>query len=185
MKVFHLVLLCAFVSSSAFAAKFKKIDQMTNTKLRAVETAAFGIFQDDQIYGDASGVSTMRYEKATSEKLLNSMKQFNIKYYSMVPSNGETTSTATYANAGQMINYMMDDDHGGTIEDYLDDEQKVTYKADMKELGGALKAMLASGAKLKIFNAQHSDEDGTWWVLNIVDTENQEILTLQRGANGT
>lgn len=179
------------MASSAFAAKFTEIDQMTNKKLaRAQKVAQDVLVSGDEFYGDATFVISFSFTKNSSEKLLNSMNQLNIARGGILYSDGEGTSAARFANIGQLIDSLMETYPGSGVtidEEDMEADDQDRYKADMKKLGGALKAALGPNAdtEIQIFQSGHSYEDGTWSIINIVDVTNQEVLMIRRGSSGT
>ncbi len=188
MKKIALAFSLVLISSSTFAAQFTNIPSMKNKELAAAQRTASKVLSNETIYGDASSVVSFKFTKDPAEKLLNSIKQLNIAKFGVSPGNEEDTSPSNFSNMGELINSLMDD---GRMEDFceaLDEEaQKATCKADMKKMGGALKAALGESAttEIKIFDSGHCDEDGCWKLIDIVDVTNNQVLVLQRGYYGT
>ncbi len=167
------LLLSAF--TPAFGAKFKVVSEMTSKDAQGLFEVVDEIVENPNTFGDVSMVSAYSFTKKKSEEDLNTVKQLNHIHAGL---NSDDIGAAA-----------LDEDPVEDLADHLlaadsAPENEKAYAAAKAQLVKALKAV-KTDKNLKIFGTQHSDEDGTWQVLDIFDAENQEVLFIKIGYSGT
>lgn len=181
-KILAVVLLS--LSTGAFAAKFTIIEKHKDTKIQALSSVFAKATKDKNIFGDCDDLASFKVEKKETESNINTMKQFHIINAGIFDDNGETTTLVKLKDASKISRTLLAHD---SDYDWMDDNQKVIFEGAVTKIANSLKS--ATGAlndKTKeLYETLHSDEDGTWSVLSIYDTKNQEILMMKVGFCGT
>ena len=179
------------LSSNVSAASFKKIHTLKNPALNALAQEIFRILMDEELKdvvsaaGNVNEVSTYSFVRSTTEMDINTVKQFNIKYHNQLP-NDEMGTTAEEITSG----YGKDVIDSLFFEIQWDNYNDNQLKCLKKAYHDLLVALLNRTNKLKnpdfkYFKADHAYEDGSWGIVNILDTKNNEILSFVLGVSGT
>lgn len=167
------VLTSAF-AQPASAAQFKKITNMDNDAAQSLVAVAKRMARDENKFGSNSYTTAYLVSNNENQSTLNTAKQLNHMNGNL---NSDDDSGAGYNNfsATQIADSMLE---------YLNDFDKNENRDIYDELVGAIEDVKAD-SNLKIFGTMHGDEDGTWTILDIIDTKNNQALYVQLGYSGT
>lgn len=181
-KILAVVLLS--LSTGAFAAKFTVVPKLNDTKVETLSEVFAKATKDADIFGDCKDLASFKVEKKKTEANLNTMKQFHIAYAGIFADNGETTSLVKPKDTFKVARSLLSHD---SDYDWMSDEQKVVFEASVTKVANALYEATGSlkDKTKELYETIHSDEDGTWSVLSLYDTESQEILMMKTGFCGT
>lgn len=179
-----LAVLLLSLSTGAFAAKFTTISKLQDTKVEALSSVFAKATDDEAIFGDCLDLASFKVEKKKTEANLNTMKQFHIAYAGIFADNGETTSLVKPKDTFKVARSLLT--HGDDY-DWMSDKQKEVLEASITKVANALYEATGSlkDKTKELYETFHSDEDGTWSVLSVYDTESQEILMMKTGFCGT
>lgn len=174
MKLFSALIVFASLSApSAFAAKFELATKAKNASVRELVKTAKGIIKNERVFGDASRVNVYDYTRSDSQTDLNTVRQLNHMKAGL--NSDDDAGTLEKNSAAKLADWMFEnsvDDDGSLIDDAK------------REMADALKAIKADRS-LQLYSTAHGDEDGTWTVLNILDTENSQVVLIMIGYSGT
>lgn len=180
-RIALLTLMASFgitLSHSAFAAKFAKTPSMSNPAAQNLQKLAAKFAKNKDLYGDVGYVSAFDISGNESQEAIKTAKQLNHMKGNL---NSDDDSGAEYNNlsatkiAQGVFEY---------LNGFDSDENEKAHQENLANLAEALDAVKAD-RELMIFGTIHSDEDGTWTILDIVDTKNNQILFIQFGYSGT
>lgn len=180
-RIALLILIASFgitLSHSAFAAKFAKTPNMSNQAAQSLQKLAAKLAKNKNLYGDMGYVSAFNISDNESQEAIKTAKQLNHMKGNL---NSDDDSGAGYNNisatkiAEGVFEY---------LNGFDSDESEKAHQENLVNLVEALDAVKAD-RDLMIFGTMHSDEDGTWTILDIVDTKNNQILFIQLGFSGT
>lgn len=178
------MLVMSTLSSGAFAAKFTAIKKHKDAKLDTLSKVFSASTKDEKIFGDCGSIQSFKIEKKKTEANLNTMKQLNISRGGIWHSEGETTYSLKPKNTFSPTRSLLSSD---SDNDWLDEDQRKVFEAAVEAVANAIYDA-TNGLKDKtkeFYTSSHSNEDGTWSILEIYDTKNQEVLLMQAGFCGT
>lgn len=178
------VLVLSSLSSGAFAATFTVVNKHKDAKLETLSKVFAKATRDEGIFGGCGDLQSYKIAKKETESNLNSMKQLHIRNGGLQPSNGETAARTKPTNSFSATRALLSND---SDMDWLDEDQKKIYEQSLTDVSDALyKATGALKDKSKeLYTSYHNDEDGSWTILSVYDTKNQEVLYMQVGGCGT
>jgi len=171
---FLVTALALFVATQAHAAKFESIHKFKNAALEELAQAAMPVAKDQKNFGDAGKLSSFSVERDKSEEDRGTAGQLNHRMRSKDDDDGHTTDMNSQS-AKELAETLVPTDSGS------ENETTKKVRAELEEAFGAVKKVKS----LKIFGASHSNEDGTWQVIDVLDTRNNEILFIESGSVGT
>lgn len=174
-------LLLILSTSSVFAARFSPITEMSNSKLESV-SQKYELEMENGGYmalGDCSSLTRLKITKNASELNINTMKQLSIRTGNVNHLDGEVISRDQSAPA-KIVKDLVEM-HG--YRDFQDAEEESESRAFMTSFTKVLES--ASSSKVEFYSTVHSYEDGTWGLLHIYDTQNQEVIVIKAGICGT
>lgn len=193
MKKF--LVLCALVLSfsgqEAFAAQFTAITKLKNARLEKFSKTLSTTLADEILFGDASMVTAFSFKRNANEQNLATLKQLNVAKHGVWANDGETTSLETRTSAKAIIDEMLTDGGSRSFSEITgwfesDEQRKAYYDGRYAMIMGLVAATdNFSDSSIIVYASGHSNEDGTWWILNLLDTKNQQILSFQIGSHGT
>ena len=164
------VLLC-FVAlafaNSVFAAKFEKIPAMKSVSARILAAVASKMARNQDVFGDASYVHAFSF--TGGEEVVPSMEQLN---------RGSKVNLMQGKSAVVLAGHLLEN-----LSQPDDDQEQAVAKARV-DLEKAFRAVKADKS-LKIYGASYGNEDGSWQILDILDTTNSEVLFIKIGYSGT
>lgn len=166
-----------FASGSAEAAKFKPLtsSKLESSALKNLAAVAKRIINDESAFGDAGRVAAYSITRGDGEANLNTMKQLNRRLGGL---NSDDSSGVSMQgeSARELAAYLLEAFSQSEEEDKMDkakDELEAAIAAVKRERG------------LEIFGTNHADEDGSWQILSILDSNNEEALFIRIGYFGT
>jgi len=174
-KLFNVLMILAALSApDAFAAKYMTVAKASNPSVQKLVANLAQTLRDKKRFGDVSFVRTFSFDRSQSQTDLNVVKQLNHMYAGL---NSDDSAGKSFENksAGQLTDSL--------FENSTDNDASVIdgAKYEFRELVLAVK----NDRALQIYGTNHSDEDGTWQILNILDTENDQVVLIRMGFSGT
>lgn len=148
---------------------------MKSAAAQHLAKVAEAVVRNEKTFGDASKVEVYAFTRKSSERDLNSIKQLNFRRAGLNSDDIGAKEMQTLS-AEQLAEHLLN-------ANSQPDDQNAFDKAK-SELEAAIN-LVKSDPQLQIYGTNHSDEDGSWQVLDIIDTSNQEILLIKIGYNGT
>lgn len=176
MKNSMWVLLGVLISTSAWAAKFQTISEMERASIEAVATVGNTIVKNESAFGDCTRMVRVSYTRKPEEKDINTVKQLNISKAGLWKDEDVTALDATGDDAGDIAQELLVNSN--------EEEFKPLVSATRARLKLALERAMKD-RKVRVYTGGHSNEDGTWNVIDVLDTKNEEILLLRVGFCGT
>jgi hypothetical protein len=180
-KILFSCILALGFASSAHAAKFKSLRSLSNPALEEIANSAEKFFKDEETFGDCSSVQAYSFVRKATEKNLNTMKQLNIAKAGVWADDDEETALANpRAESKELIKILFENVN-------YEEEQTVKLAPAMQELSELLDKASNSrrNKNLEIYESGHANEDGSWRVLDLLDTKNNEVLLIRVGFCGT
>lgn len=180
MKLLQSVLLCiaTIAAAPAFAAQIKLAPATKNASLRNLAIALQPLAKKSSVYGDQTRAATYDYSSVATEPAINTVKQLNFMK-AFLNSDDSGADLMQNKSPAALVAHLLD-----LVDGYVPDESEAEYAQIKANLLRALTAVKAD-SKLKIFGTNHADEDGSWQILDVLDTENHQILLLKVGFKGT
>lgn len=173
-----IAILALTISMSAQAASFKSVKTMSGTAMENLSKTMSEVFKDaTELYGDAINVEALSYKSKSSESTLNTVKQLLMKRELV---NFDDVDAVAAAVISEQLAY---DTILAFDINVLDEDAQKIVEADTKKILAALKVVSKYG--IQVYQSSHSDEDGTWVTLTLVDLEHNEILVITSGFHGT
>lgn len=163
-------------STAAFAAKFEKITEMKSGAAQQLNRVVSRL--PKTILGDAGYVAAYSFTRSDAEEDLNTVKQLN---------HAKAGLTSDDSGADELQNTSAEGlaDHLLAASCYqAEDERKAACARSRADLTKALKFVKAD-KKLQIFGTNHADEDGSWQVLDVLDSAKKQVLFIKIGYVGT
>lgn len=160
--------------SPASAATFKRISKMTSVQASDLAKTVSRKIKNEGAFGDIKVVAAYSFTRKPTEQDLNTVKQLNFaKGYLNSDDAGATARDQDSEEIARLF-----------LGENLEPDYEDIYNDAVEDISIAIDAVKAKRS-LKIFGANHADEDGTWQILNVLDTRNKEILFLRVGGSGT
>lgn len=183
MKNLSFILSAIFAVSIANAAKFQtNRDGFVNEELSlfdfTVRAALFDRSKAD-LMGDCSDYRTYNFERKASETDTNTMKQLGYAKAGLLPGDEESLIEVIGENRSQ---YAITDLFSILDEIDREDNEEEVYQEQREFL---LNELVLEDPTLKIYSAIHGYEDGSWGILGVLDSVNQQILLVRLGFCGT
>jgi hypothetical protein len=180
-KILFTFILALGFATSAQAAKFKSLRTLSNPALEEIAESAQKYFKDEELFGDCSSVQAYSFVRKPTEKNLNTMKQLNIAKAGVWADDDEETALANpRTEAKELIKILFENVN-------YEEEQTVKLAPAMKELSELLDTATQSrrNKDIEIYESGHANEDGSWRVIDLLDTKTNEVLLIRVGFCGT
>ncbi|MEO5667267.1 MAG: hypothetical protein ABIR96_04335 [Bdellovibrionota bacterium] len=179
-KLFLITTFILGAAGSAEAATFKAVKTLKNASLQKVAVFAGSFEKQKDLFDDCTKVESYSIARKQSEENINTIKQLNISRNGLFYSDGETpVAVRSDTTIDTLITTLFSDLSQG--ENYASLAPTQKKLADLvTQATGKLDA-----SSLELYEANHANEDGSWNILDILDTENEEVLTIQVGGCGT
>ncbi len=177
-------MLTAFVTLSANAADFRPQANMTNIELDSAKRRLYGLLNGikNKASLDVLSTSATKVIPATRDERPESfVSQYNCKYSGLWCTDGESTDRINHVNAQELISLVVNNKYGVDVSN-LDQDQQPSART-LQTLAEVFQSLM--GKNYEFFEAIHSNENGTWNIVNVYDPANQEILSIQFGLKGT
>ncbi len=160
-------------ATSSFAAKFSPV-KMKSVAARELQQTVRTLIKDKGIFGDAGYANSYFFTRKPTEVDLQTMKQLN---FAKAGLNSDDKGALLFQSksAEELAEYLLD---------ALTFEESSPHDTAVETLADALRAVKAE-RNLVIYGTNHADEDGSWQVLDILDTKNNEVLIIRIGYHGT
>jgi hypothetical protein len=173
-----LVIAASIIGAPAYAAKFQPSTVFKNTSVKKFAALGTKLSNDKTTFGDATVTFGASYTRKTSEKDINTVKQFVISNrvgdagdYDGIDASGDT--------AEEIADYLFN--NSGSLD--FDESAEAKVKAATREIIAAIK-VIKNDPTLQIYTAAHGDDDGSWSAVVVNDTKNKQILVVQLGFFG-
>lgn len=194
MKKIIIATLLTLTSLSTFAAKFKYETKLKSAALEElgadVEKLIAQHLVDDKtitISSDVQDIFRISFVRKPQESNISTVKQYAIGKLGQYPDDemGETASEIKSKNPQEIIDNLL-----YTFIEFADsyeEQDLATVKSLHSELTEKVSSLLkrSDASQISFYSGNHSDEDGTWGILILVDEKTQEILSLKLGFSGT
>lgn len=160
-------------ATSAFAAKFTPV-KMKSAAARELQQTVNTLIKGEGIFGDAGFAKSYSFTRKATEVDLQTMKQLN---FAKAGLNSDDKGAILFQSksAKQLAEYLLE---------ALRFEESSPHDDAVETLSDALSAVKAE-RNLVIYGTNHADEDGSWQILDILDTKNDEVLIIRIGYHGT
>lgn len=179
-----LLLLSALLSFAgampAEAAKFTKTETLKSRTAQEFLAITKKLAKNKDLVGDASFVTAYNIARDEDEKSINTIKQLNIAKGGIFAEEEDAAKFVSSNDSDKVIEMMF----SYLIGNFQDEDQEIAFKAEMKKLSPSLQAVLEHN-NFNIYAATHSNEDGTWNILNVLDEKNNQVIMVVFGAHGT
>ena len=175
MKFLYVIALTSLFSTQVFAAKFARVSKLSSLSVQKLAEAGLKIVKNEEVFGDNGSVDTMSFVRKSTETNMASMKQLSFQNGANTDDSQEDFQNATVKKIIDFAFYAVENQEG---------EYEEVFRAARKNLTDALNVIKADKT-LKIYGNQHADEDGSWNMIFVFDTENNQILMVKIGYSGT
>src|SRR5262249_49490438 len=154
---------------------FTEIETMENVRAaNLMKEANEFLAGDKKTFGYATSVKAYSYElKNEDDDLVNQLKQLNIAKAGMFKED-LAEFKETMERADKLTDYLFQ-----AIESYAS-EREVEYDTARDNLIADIKG-IKKDKRLRLYKASHSDEDGSWQILNVLDEKNKQVLLIKVG----
>ena len=178
MKAFFLSVFATLaLGLPAHAAKFESSSKMTSPAAQKLARLVNSLRADKATWGDSTGARAYSFERNDQEEDINTAKQLNKAKAGL-----NSEETGAWSLQGKSAKAMAE--HLLANYEVHDEDFEKARRSVAAQLMLALEA-IKEDRRLKVFGAGHSDEDGTWQILNVLDTKNDEVLLITFGFSGT
>ena len=177
-KILFSCILALGFASSAQAAKFSTLKKLKNPALAKLSAFAKTFVDNEDTYGDCTSVGTYSITRKTTETNVNTLEQLNVAKAGLWHDEDPKTALVKEDATEQEIVVALFD----TL--LRDSENEASVKPTMTQTEKLLEKV-RKDARLEVYETNHANEDGSWAILNVLDTQNEEVLLIRIGFCGT
>lgn len=174
----NLVIAISLMATTVFGANFKPVKRLGSAAVENLSKVVDQVTQNESIFGDSSFGEGFSFTAKEGEEVLNTIKQLNRKRGDL---NSDDKSAIDFEgkSAEQLVEHLL-----YAFSNSVDSDQEKAFNEAKAKLTNALRRVL-SNKTLKIFGTNHADEDGSWQIIDVLDTQRSQILFIRFGYFGT
>ncbi len=175
MKFLNTFMLVTFFSAQVFAAQFSPVSKLDSSSAQKLAQAGLSIVSNQDVFGDNGAVVAFSFTRKATEADMSTVKQLSYKFGANSDDSQEDFQNASVKN---IIDFAF------TAIEIQEGENENAFKIARANLTVALNAIKADRT-LRIYGNQHADEDGSWNILFVFDSKNNQVVMVKIGYSGT